>query len=72
MLGGSLPRVRKRAYSGSGAGAHGCWPATEQATHYINSTYPWGPKVVPSAIYLMPLSRIILLTGDCETRFAFL
>ena len=38
----------------------------------MNSTYPWGPKVAPVAIYRMPLSRIILLTRDCETRFAFL
>ena len=27
--------------------------------YYINSTYPWGPKVAPSEIYLMPLSRNI-------------
>ena len=50
---------QKRAYSASGAASWGCWPATEQATHYTDSTHPWGPKVAPASIYVMPLSRII-------------
>ena len=64
----SVPRVRKRAYSASGVASRGCWPATEQATHYINSIYPWGPKVVPSVHYLMPLSRLI----SCYQKIAIL
>ena len=60
--------VRKRAYSASGVASRGCWPATEQATHYINSIYPWGPKVVPSVHYLMPLSRLI----SCYQKIAIL
>ena len=64
----SVPRVRKRAYSASGVASRDCWPATEQATHYINSIYPWGPKVVPSVHYLMPLSRLI----SCYQKIAIL
>ena len=34
--------------------------------YYTNSTHPWGPKVAPASIYLMPLSRI----SSCYQKIA--
>ena len=30
--------------------------------YYTNSTHPWGPKVAPAAIYLMPISLLFPVT----------